>query len=47
MGSGTSGIVALKHGRRFIGVDLNEKFVNIAKDRIRNDEDVPANHSFW
>lgn len=47
MGSGTTGIVALKHGRKFIGIDLNEKFINIAKDRIRSDDDVPANHSFW
>lgn len=46
-GSGTTGIVALKHGRRFIGIDLNEKFIEIAKDRIQNDEDVPVNHTFW
>lgn len=46
-GSGTTGIVALKHGRRFVGVDLNEEFIEIAKDRIRNDEDVPTNHTFW
>lgn len=47
MGSGTTGIVALKHGRKFVGVDLNEKFVGIAKDRISNDEDVPTQHTFW
>jgi len=46
-GSGTTGIVALKHGRRFVGVDLNEDFIEIAKDRIRNHEDVTTNHSFW
>ena len=46
-GSGTTGIVAMKHGRRFVGIDLSEKFINIAKERIRNDEDVPVNHTFW
>ena len=47
IGSGTTGIMALKHGRRFVGVDLNQKFIDIAKERIRNDEDVPTNHDFW
>ena len=46
-GSGTTGIAALKHGRKFVGIDLNEEFVDIAKERIQNHEDVPANHSFW
>ena len=46
-GSGTTGIGALKHGRRFVGIDLNEEFIDIAKERIQNHEDVPANHSFW
>lgn len=47
MGSGTTGIMALKYGRRFVGVDLNQEFIDIAKERIRNDEDVPMNHDFW
>lgn len=34
MGSGTTGVVAKQLKRNFIGIDLNEKYVNIAIDRI-------------
>jgi len=34
MGSGTTGVVALRLGRRFIGIDCDPKMVNIAKQRI-------------
>ncbi len=37
MGSGTSGLVARKLGRNFIGFELNPEFQKIANDRI-NDE---------
>jgi DNA modification methylase len=33
-GSGTTGVVALRHGRKFIGVELNPEYVNLAKRRI-------------
>ena len=33
-GSGTTGVVALKHGRNFIGIELNPKYVEMAKRRI-------------
>lgn len=33
-GSGTVGVVALRHGRRFIGIDLQEKYLPLAKERI-------------
>ena len=29
-GSGTSGMVALKHGRRFVGIDLNATYLDLA-----------------
>src|SRR5262249_29818835 len=29
-GSGTTGMVALKHGRRFVGVDLSAKYLDLA-----------------
>jgi site-specific DNA-methyltransferase (cytosine-N4-specific) len=29
-GSGTTGLVALRHGRRFVGVDLSAKFLDLA-----------------
>lgn len=34
VGSGTTGLVALKHGRRFIGIDLNESYLTMARERI-------------
>jgi site-specific DNA-methyltransferase (adenine-specific) len=34
-GSGTTGKMALTHRRRFIGVDISEEYVAIAKERIK------------
>jgi DNA modification methylase len=34
-GSGTTGIVALREGRRFLGIELNPAYVELASDRIR------------
>ena len=34
MGSGSTGIVALQNNRNFIGIELDEKYFNIAKERI-------------
>lgn len=36
IGSGTTGMVARKHGRYFVGIDLNPEYVKMAKERIRN-----------
>lgn len=33
-GSGTTGLAALKHGRRFLGIELNPKYVEIARTRL-------------
>ncbi len=33
-GSGTVGVVALRHGRRFIGIDLKKDYVDLARDRV-------------
>lgn len=33
-GSGTTGYVALKHGRKYIGIDLNEEYLNLANRRL-------------
>jgi site-specific DNA-methyltransferase (adenine-specific) len=33
-GSGTTCVVALKTGRHYVGFDINEEYVNLAKDRI-------------
>ena len=34
MGSGTTGIACLNTNRKFIGIELDEKYFNMAKDRI-------------
>jgi len=33
-GAGTTGLVALKLGRRFIGIELNEEYIKIARKRL-------------
>ena len=33
-GAGTTGVVALKHGREYVGIDLNPQYVDIAEKRI-------------
>ena len=35
-GSGTTGKMALLHNRRFIGVDISEEYIQIAKERVGN-----------
>jgi DNA modification methylase len=35
-GSGTTGEVAIRHGRNFVGVELNSDYITIAKKRIAN-----------
>jgi len=34
MGSGSTGIVAIENKRRFFGIELDEKYFNISKERI-------------
>ena len=36
-GSGTTGMVALRHGRSFIGLEINPEYVEMARERIIND----------
>lgn len=36
MGSGTTGVAAVNCYRNFIGIEMDEKYFNIAKDRINN-----------
>ncbi len=37
-GSGTTGVVALMHSRRFIGIDINSEYCQMAKERIEDQE---------
>jgi tRNA G10 N-methylase Trm11 len=34
MGAGTTAVVASKHNRFFIGIDLNPDYIALAKDRL-------------
>ena len=36
MGSGTTALTALEEGRRFIGIELNPKYVQLSTARINN-----------
>ncbi len=36
-GSGTTGVVALRLGRSFVGIELNPTYADMARNRIRND----------
>ena len=36
-GSGTTGVVALRHGRSFIGIELNPEYVELARKQIIGD----------
>lgn len=38
MGSGTTGLVAKRLNRNYIGIELNQKYINIAEKRIREDQ---------
>lgn len=35
MGAGTTGVVALKNNRKFIGIELNPKYIEIAEKRLK------------
>ena len=36
MGSGTTAVVALKHNRNYIGIELNPEYIKIAEKRVQN-----------
>lgn len=35
MGAGTTALVARYHGRHYLGIELNEKYIRLAQDRLR------------
>jgi site-specific DNA-methyltransferase (adenine-specific) len=36
MGSGSTGVACINTNRKFIGIELDENYFNIAKNRIEN-----------
>lgn len=36
MGSGSTGVACMNTNRRFVGIELDENYFNIAKNRIEN-----------
>ena len=43
MGSGTAGVACMNTNRKFIGIELDENYFNIAKERIEK----ASNTSFF
>ena len=39
-GSGTTGLVSMKNGRNYIGIDLNQKFIDMTIDRFEKFEGI-------
>jgi DNA modification methylase len=44
LGSGTTGLVALRHGRHFVGIDLKPEYVAMARERIAKEAWI---HAAW
>lgn len=42
MGSGTTCVAAIKEKRQYIGIEMNEEYYNIAKQRIKNEFSQPT-----
>jgi site-specific DNA-methyltransferase (adenine-specific) len=40
MGSGSTGVACLNTNRKFIGIELDEHYFNIAKERIDNSNSI-------
>jgi len=43
MGSGTTGVACAKLNRNFIGIEMNQKYFDIAKTRITDSRETVAN----
>ncbi|HZV12999.1 MAG TPA: DNA methyltransferase, partial [Candidatus Kapabacteria bacterium] len=35
-GAGTTGVVALKHGRKYIGIELKQEYLELARKRMKS-----------
>lgn len=43
-GTGTTGIVALNYSRKYVGIDINEQYVDMAYKRI---ESASSQYTLW
>mgnify|MGYP003493410316 FL=1 len=43
-GSGTTGMVALRHDRSYIGLELNPEYAELSRNRIRDDAPLLNTH---
>lgn len=39
-GSGTTGVVALRFNRKYIGIELNDEYIKVSEERIREDNEI-------
>ena len=46
MGSGTTGVACINTNRNFIGIEMNNNYFNVAKDRINNIRNNPLISAF-
>ena len=46
-GSGTTGAVAIKHGRNYIGIDLNSDYLKLAENRLMNASIEKSKDGLW
>ncbi len=46
MGSGTTGVAASRHDRRFIGIETEQKYYNIAEKRLKDEVDAKRQSLF-
>ena len=47
MGSGTTGVACIQSGRRFFGIERDEKMFDIACDRIQKEFDAPVQRDLF
>jgi len=47
MGTGTTAVAAKRLGRKYIGIDIDEKYVNITKDKLSNESSRSEIDGVW
>ena len=47
MGSGSTGVACVNTNRNFIGIELDDKYFEIAKQRISEERNKPKQIALW